>query len=375
MAAPAEHERYARHLVLPGFSAEAQARLSRARVLVVGAGGLGLPVLQYLTAAGVGTLGIVDGDRISLSNLQRQVLYTTEAVGQLKAEFAAQALARLNPEVHFEVWNHYLNAENARAIIRQYDIVLDGSDNFATRYLVNDASVLEGKPLVFGSVFRFEGQVAVFNVREANGQLSGNYRCLFPQPPAPGTVPDCAEGGVLGALPGMVGSVQALEVLKLLTGLGQPLVNQLWQYDALTHKSSILHYTPDPQNPLTGTAPTQTELVDYARWCGVPLPAVEAGWQELTPIEYARWCAEGRTHLLLDVRNGDEYAQDHLGGLLIPLPELAARLGELPREATLVVMCQAGMRSQQAAALLAQSGFSSVFSLAGGLNRWRREQA
>jgi len=369
------NERYARHLVLPGFTAEAQARLAAARVLVVGAGGLGVPVLQYLTAAGVGTLGIVDGDRISLSNLQRQVLYTTEAVGQPKAAFAAQVLAQLNPDVRFEAWNHYLNTQNARALIRPYDMVVDGSDNFATRYLVNDACVLEGKPLVFGSVFRFEGQVAVLNVRQANGQLSGNYRCLFPEPPAPGTVPDCAEGGVLGALPGMVGSVQALEVLKLLTGLGLPLVNQLWQYDALTHKSSILRYTPDPNNPLTGTNPTQTELVDYAQWCGTPLPSERTGWSELSPAEYARWRKAGREHFLLDVRNADEYAQDHLGGRLIPLAELADRLAEVPKTAEVVVMCQAGMRSQQAAGLLAQAGFSSVFSLAGGLNRWRREMA
>ncbi len=263
----AELARYHRHLALPGFGQAAQQKLKDTRVLVVGVGGLGAPLLSYLVAAGVGTVGLVDFDVVDASNLHRQVLFTEDDVGRTKVEVAAERLRRQNPHVQLQIHNTKLTSDNALAIIREYDIVADGSDNFATRYLVNDACVLLGKVNVYAAIFRFEGQVAVFNYPNDRGERSPNYRDLFPQPPLPGTVPSCAEGGVLGVLPGIVGSLQANEVIKVITGLGEPLVGRLFLFDALSLETRTLTIEKHPDNPLTGTHPTQTSLIDYVQFC------------------------------------------------------------------------------------------------------------
>ena len=357
--------RYARHLALPDFTPDHQHRLAVARVLVIGAGGLGCPCLLYLAAAGVGCLRIADPDRVTLSNLQRQTLYATADIGRRKVEAARERLMALNPEVHVEARPVAFTAETAFDLLAGCDLVIDGSDNFATRYVANDAAVLAGVPLVFGSVFRYEGQVAVFHARRADGSRSPNYRDLFPEPPPAGTVPDCAEGGVLGVLPGLVGTLQALEALKLLTGLGEPLDGRLWSFDARSFTALTLRIAPDPANPLTGEVPRQRDLIDYAAFCGLP-----AAVPEIDPVELAAWQAAGTDFDLVDVREAHEYAAANLGGRLLPLSELADRWAELDPSRCIVVHCQRGGRSQQAAALLRERGFADVWNLAGGLESW-----
>jgi len=365
----AELERYSRHLILPEVGLEGQTKLKAARVLVIGSGGLGSPLLLYLAAAGVGHIGVVDFDRIEDTNLQRQVLFDSRDIGRPKAEAAAARLRALNPHIHVEPLCERFTSANARALVRSYDLVADGTDNFATRYLVNDACVLEGKPNVYASIYRFEGQVSVFNALLPDGTRGPNYRDLFPSPPPPGLVPSCAEGGVLGVLPGIVGSLQALEVIKILAGIGEPLIGRLYLFNAADFTSRTLRVRPRPDNPLTGTSPTLTELIDYAAFCAGP---PERPVRELSPAEYLRWQKEGRPHVLIDVREPQEFATDHLGGTLIPLATVLEKAHTLPRDADVVVHCKGGIRSARAIRdLETVHGFTNLYNLTGGIVAYR----
>jgi adenylyltransferase/sulfurtransferase len=364
---PPELLRYSRHLVLPEVGLAGQRRLKAARVLLVGAGGLGSPAALYLAAAGVGTIGLAEFDALDVTNLQRQVLHGTSWVGRPKLESARARLAELNPHVTLEPVPERLTSANAREIVRRYDIVLDGSDNFPTRYLVNDACVLEGKPLVYGSIFRFEGQVSLFHPPEAPC-----YRCLFAEPPPPGLVPNCAEGGVLGVLPGIIGSLQALEALKWILGVGQSLAGRLLLFDALKLEFRELALSRDPACPVCGEHPTVTELIDYEAFCGLA-PATEAD-AEVSAPEVAQALKAGEPPLLVDVREPWEWDLVHLDGALhVPLRELPARLAELDTRREIVTLCHHGMRSLQARDLLRGAGFSRVRSLAGGIDAWATE--
>jgi adenylyltransferase/sulfurtransferase len=363
-----QYERYKRHLVLPEFGADAQQKLLASRVLLIGAGGLGCPLAQYLAAAGVGTLGLVDFDVVDASNLQRQVLYATRDVGRPKAEVARERILGLNPDVKVDVHQVRLTADNALAILGDYDVVVDGTDNFPTRYLSNDACVLLGKPNVHGSIFRFEGQATVFDARRGPC-----YRCLFPEPPPPGAVPSCAEGGVLGVLPGIVALIQATETIKLLTGIGEPLIGRLLQYDALEMRFEEFRLRKDPACPVCGESPTVTELIDYDGFCGVPRHEGEPAVREKSAVEVAALRARGDEHLLLDVREPAEWEAARIeGARLVPLGELPARLGELEdwRHRRVVVHCRSGARSAKAVKLLQQHGFTDVWNLAGGIQAW-----
>ncbi|HMY37322.1 MAG TPA: molybdopterin-synthase adenylyltransferase MoeB, partial [bacterium] len=313
-----ELARYNRHLILKEFGLEGQQKLKSAKVLVIGAGGLGAPCLLYLTAAGVGTIGIVDFDTVDASNLQRQVLYTVDDVGKPKADTAAHRLKQLNPSVHFNTHREKLTSANALDIIRSYDIIADGSDNFQTRYLVNDACVLLNKPLIYASIFQFEGQVSVFNYTDPSGTLGPNYRDLFPTPPPPGMVPSCAEGGVLGVLPGIIGSMQASEAIKVITGIGTPLSGKLFLWNALTFESRTMKFKRDPANPINGLQQTITALIDYEVFCGISEPEKQTGG-EISPAELKHWIDTGKDFQLIDVRESFEYGICNLGGTLIPL--------------------------------------------------------
>jgi adenylyltransferase/sulfurtransferase len=359
--------RYSRHLLLPEVGVPGQERLGASRVLLLGAGGLGSPAALYLAAAGVGTIGLVDFDAVDVTNLQRQVLHGTAMIGRPKLESARERIADLNPHVHVERHDGRLTSENARGIIAGYDVVVDGSDNFPTRYLVNDACVLERKPLIYGSIFRFDGQVSVFDA-----ERGPCYRCLYPEPPPPGLVPSCAEGGVLGVLPGIIGSMQALEAIKLLLGIGESLVGRLVLFDALRFRMRELALRKDPACPVCGTSPTVTELIDYEAFCGVaagPEPETEVQVRELF-----RELAGASPPLLLDVREPHEWEIAHVDGAqLIPLGELPARLGEVDPHQAIVTYCHRGVRSQRAREILAGAGFRGVRSLAGGIDAWARE--
>ncbi|HEV8629679.1 MAG TPA: molybdopterin-synthase adenylyltransferase MoeB, partial [Thermoanaerobaculia bacterium] len=372
---------YGRHLVIPEVGPEGQQRLKAARVLLVGAGGLGSPLALYLAAAGVGRLGLVDFDRVEASNLQRQLLFGEADLGRDKVAAAAARLHEVNP--HVEVVPHALRltAANALELLRDYEVVADGSDNFATRYLVNDACVLLGKPDVWGAVQRFEGQLAVFWA--ARGPC---YRCLFPEPPPAGVVPSCAEAGVLGVLPGIVGALQAAEVLKLLLGIGEPAVGRLLVFDALRLRFRELALRKDPQCPVCSARPTQRGLVDYPELCGDGPPAAEVrvmegrsfeeaweGW-EVDPMELQRWRQEGRDLQLIDVRQPVEHTIGSIAGAtLIPLAELPRRVGELDPARPVVVHCHHGPRSLHATQWLREQGFPRVLSLAGGIEAWSRD--
>lgn len=352
----AERTRYSRHLLLPEVGSAGQQKLKAARVLVVGCGGLGCPVLQYLAAAGVGTLGLLDCDVVDESNLQRQVLYATADVGRPKTAAAAEKLQAQNPFIELRPQQQQLTAANALALFADYDLVVDCSDNFATRYLVNDACVLLGKPLVFGAIFKFEGQVSVFNYQ--NGPT---YRCLFPQPPAPGEAPSCAEIGVLGVLPGLVGTLQAAEALKIILELGEVLSGRLLVVDALSMRFQTVRFRAITANQqLSALAP------DYAAFCGEALPAA-APVPEISADELKAWQQSGRPLQVLDVREPHEYARRSIGGLLIPLAQLPQQLGQLQAAVPVVVHCASGRRSQQAARLLLSQGFAEVYSLRNGL--------
>ncbi|MGP8109754.1 MAG: molybdopterin-synthase adenylyltransferase MoeB [Thermoplasmata archaeon] len=362
-----ELKRYSRHLLLPEVGVRGQRALRRAKVLLVGTGGLGAPAALYLAAAGVGELGLVDFDSVELSNLQRQVLYSTDDVGRPKLEAAKERLERLNPGVRVVRHEKRLDSGNALEILRPYDVVLDGTDNFPTRYLVNDACVLLGKPNVYGSIYRFEGQVSVFDARRGPC-----YRCLYPEPPPPDLVPSCAEAGVLGVLPGVVGALQATEAMKLLLGVGEPLVGRLLLYDALEMRFRELTLRKNPDCVLCSPHATQHELIDYPAFCGVPEPgAATEGVPEVTPEELRDALASADPPLLVDVREPEEWAISTIAGSLeIPKADLPERVDELTRARSVVVYCRSGGRSADATRTLLGLGFTNVRSLKGGINAW-----
>ena len=359
-----ELQRYSRHLIMPEVTRDGQCRLKAARVLCIGAGGLGSPAALYLAAAGVGTLGIVDFDEVDLSNLQRQILHGTKDIGRGKLESAQDRLCDINPEIEIGLHQCRFSSENASEIVSKYDIVVDGSDNFATRYLSNDVCVFEHKPNVYGSVFRFEGQTTVFAPH-----LGGPcYRCLFPEPPPPDTVPNCAQAGVLGVLPGIIGMLQAIEAIKLIVGIGEPLIGRLLHFDALKVKFRELNLRRDAQCPVCGENPTIFSPIDYDQFCGLredeTIPAMSA--HELKRKKDAREAFE-----LIDVREPFEYEIARIdGSKLIPLGEIAERADELQREQTIVIHCHSGGRSAEAVRLLEQRGFTNVYNLEGGIDAW-----
>jgi len=377
---PDELQRYARHLSLPEVGIEGQEKLKKARVLLVGAGGLGSPVALYLAAAGVGTLGIVDFDRVDVTNLQRQVLHSTGDVGRPKTESARVRLHGVNPHVDVRTYDEALTSENALDIIRRYDIVVDGTDNFQTRYLTNDACVILGKPNVYGSIFRFEGQASVFAT--ADGPC---YRCLFREPPPPGLVPSCAEGGVFGVLPGLVGMVQATETVKLILGVGEPLVGRLLLVDALRMSFRTIQLRKDPECPACGTREI-TELIDYEEFCGLGRGATNGshaasdddewgdGVREMSVTELAAKLASGDEFELIDVREPYEHAIARIPrARLIPMRTLAASVGSLDPTREVVLLCHHGMRSAAAADFLHEQGFQRVWNLTGGIDAWSEE--
>jgi molybdopterin/thiamine biosynthesis adenylyltransferase/rhodanese-related sulfurtransferase len=358
--------RYSRHLILPHVELDGQRRLKAARVLVVGAGGLGSPVALYLAAAGVGTIGLVDFDVVDVTNLQRQLLHGTSDVGRTKLHSARDRLHEVNPHVQVELHETRLTSANALEILGGYDVVVDGTDNFATRYLVNDACVLLGKPNVYGSIFRFEGQASVFS--RPDGPC---YRCLFPEPPPPDAVPSCAEGGVLGVLPGMIGTIQAAEAIKLVLGVGRSLAGRLLLLDALTMEHRSVRLRKDPACPACGTR-TITELIDYEEFCGVDAPAASTSDEvvEITPKELAERLRGGEVDLI-DVREPREWEIARLpGARLLPLGQLARSMAALDGAREIVVMCRSGQRGATAARQLQAAGFRKVSNLAGGLLRW-----
>ena len=365
--------RYSRHLILPEVGMEGQRRLKAARVLCVGTGGLGSPLALYLTAAGIGTLGLVDFDVVDSSNLQRQIIHSTKDIGRKKLDSAEEKLKALNPAINIVKHETMLTSANALDILKDYDIVADGTDNFPTRYLVNDACVLLGKPNAYGSIFRFEGQASVFATKEGPC-----YRCLYPEPPPPGLVPSCAEGGVLGILPGLVGVIQATEVIKLILGKGAPLIGRLLLVDALNMRFRELKLRKNPECPVCGTNPTVTKLIDYDHFCGiVPETPQEKnmknGIPQITVKEFKARRDSGEDIFLLDVREPYEYQIAQIGGTLIPQNDVPNRLAEIPRDREIVVQCRSGARSQRIAELLKQSGYTQVVNLAGGILAWADE--
>ncbi len=357
--------RYSRHLILPDVGVEGQRKLKAARVLLVGAGGLGSPAALYLAAAGVGTIGLVDFDVVDKTNLQRQILHGTSAVGTPKLDSARARIQDLNPNVQVETFETRLTSENALAIIREFDIVADGTDNFPTRYLVNDACVLLGKPNVYGSIFRFEGQASVFYAK-----AGPCYRCLYAEPPPPGLVPSCAEGGVLGVLPGIIGSIQAMETIKLIVGAGEPLIGRLLLFDALRLEFRELKLEKDPDCPVCGRHPTVTELIDYEAFCGIGAEPPYDG-VEVTANDLKGELNAGKPIVIVDVREPHEYEIARIdGAVLIPLGELPARLHELDDHADIVTHCHHGARSLKALEILKAAGFAKVRSLRGGIDAW-----
>ena len=363
--------RYSRHLIIPEVGVEGQQKLKAAKVLLVGAGGLGAPLGLYLSAAGIGRIGIVDFDVVDFTNLQRQVIHSTRDVGRKKIDSAAEKMQAINPNVAVVKHETALSSDNALGILKDYDLVVDGTDNFPTRYLVNDACVLLGKPNVYGSIFRFEGQATVFAYRDGPC-----YRCLYPEPPPPGLVPSCAEGGVLGILPGTIGLTQATETVKLILGIGEPLVGRLLLYDALGMRFRELKLRKNPECPVCGEHPTITRLIDYHQFCGVPAPnapardnQVNEGEIEVTEVKAKM--DRGESFVLLDVREPHEYKIASISGSkLIPLGEVSRRLGELDPKADIVVHCKSGMRSAKACAILRQAGFEQVRNMKGGILAW-----
>jgi sulfur-carrier protein adenylyltransferase/sulfurtransferase len=365
--------RYSRHLILPEVGMEGQRRLKAARVLCVGTGGLGSPLAFYLAAAGVGTLGLVDFDVVDASNLQRQIIHSTKDIGRKKLDSAEEKLVALNPALNVVKHETMLSSANALDILKDYDIVADGTDNFPTRYLVNDACVLLGKPNVYGSIFRFEGQASVFAT-----ETGPCYRCLYPEPPPPGLVPSCAEGGVLGILPGLVGMIQATEAIKLILGKGESLAGRLLLVDALNMKFRELKLRKNPECPVCGDHPTVTKLIDYQQFCGI-VPetkqeqAVKNGIPQLTVKELKQRIDAGEDVFVLDVREPYEYQIANIGAKLIPQNDVPKRLSEIDRDREIVVQCRSGQRSQRIAEYLAQQGYGNVKNLAGGILAWADE--
>jgi molybdopterin/thiamine biosynthesis adenylyltransferase/rhodanese-related sulfurtransferase len=375
--------RYSRHLIMPEVGMEGQLKLKAARVLCIGAGGLGSPLAMYLAAAGVGTLGLVDFDVVDFTNLQRQIIHSTADVGRKKLDSAEETIKGINPFVEVRKFETQLTSSNALELFRQFDVIVDGTDNFPTRYLVNDACVLTQKPNVYGSIFRFEGQASVFATKDGPC-----YRCLYPEPPPPGLVPSCAEGGVLGILPGLIGVIQATEAIKIITSRGDLLVGRLLLVDALAMKFRELKLRKNPDCPVCGTHPTVTKLIDYQQFCGIapdvaqanvartpssanaPSSAASAASGEISPEELKRRLDAKEDLFILDVREPHEYQISNLGGYLIPLNDLPRRVNELDTSRTIVAHCKMGGRSAKAAEFLRQAGFKNVLNLTGGINAW-----
>src|SRR5437667_4686389 len=365
-----EFKRYSRHLIMPEVGVDGQRKLKAARVLCIGAGGLGSPVAMYLAAAGVGTLGMVDFDVVDFNNLQRQILHGTPDVGRSNLASAKDRLNAINPEVKIETHETALSSQNALDLFQPYDIIVDGTDNFPTRYLVNDACVLLGKPNAYGSIFRFEGQASVFGTKEGPC-----YRCLYPEPPPPGLVPSCAEGGVLGVLPGVVGTIQAMETIKLILGIGEPLVGRFLIFDALRMKFRELKLKKDPDCPVCGTHPTVTHLIDYEQFCGItpaaPEPVTVNNATEITSVELKQRLDRGDKLTIIDVREPNEYQINRIpGSSLIPLGDIPRRYAELDPADEIVVHCKSGGRSAKAADFLRSAGFKNVLNLKGGILDW-----
>ena len=365
-----EIHRYSRHLLIPDVGLEGQKKLKAASVLIVGTGGLGSPVALYLAAAGVGRIGLVDYDVVDFSNLQRQVIHGESRLGDLKVESARERMLDINPEIQVDVYNEVINSENAFRIAEPYDIIVDGTDNFPTRYLINDLCVLTGKPNVYGSIFRFDGQASVFDA-----ESGPCYRCLFPEPPPPGLVPSCAEGGVLGVLPGTIGSIQATETLKIILGIGETLVGRLLLYDALDLSFQTVKLHKNPECKVCGEHPEITGLIDYEAFCGVPAHDHDEGsagdeW-DITASQLSSRLKDDPGLRLIDVREPHEREISNLeGSELIPLGQFAARLNELDSAEELVIFCKAGTRSTRALEILASAGFKKVKNLKGGINAW-----
>jgi sulfur-carrier protein adenylyltransferase/sulfurtransferase len=367
-----EIKRYSRHLIMPEVGMDGQRKLKAGSVLCIGAGGLGSPAAMYLAAAGVGTIGIVDFDVVDFSNLQRQIIHGTPDVGRSKLASAKDRINAINPHVKVNTYEELLSSENALRLFDPYDVILDGTDNFPTRYLVNDACVLLGKPNTYGSIFRFEGQASVFATK--NGPC---YRCLYPEPPPPGLVPSCAEGGVLGVLPGVIGVIQATEALKLIAGIGEPLVGRFLIYDALRMRFRELKLKKDPDCPVCGTHPTVTKLIDYEEFCGVHPAAAEtavtagASATEITSTELKARLDRGDKLTIVDVREPNEYQINRIAGsVLIPLGEIPRRYAELNKDDELIMQCKSGARSGKAADFLRSVGFTKVLNLKGGILDW-----
>jgi adenylyltransferase/sulfurtransferase len=362
--------RYSRHLIMPEVGMAGQEKLKAASILLIGAGGLGSPLAMYLSAAGVGKLGLVDFDVVDHSNLHRQVIHATGNVGIPKVESAKQRIAQINPNVEVVTYNHPINRDNVLGILQGYDIVIDGTDNFPTRYLVNDAAVMLGKANIYGSIFRFDGQVTVFDPKRGGPC----YRCLYPEPPPPGMVPSCAEGGVLGVLPGTVGLLQATEAVKLIIGNGKPLLGRLLLFNALDMSFRELKVRRDPSCPLCGEHPTITELIDYEQFCGMGRgneEAFEAAGAEIDAITLKEWQDAKKKFVLIDVREPQEFEIAAIpGAKLIPLSQIAARVSELDTADEIVLQCHHGSRSARAQAALAKFGFKKTYNLAGGIDAW-----
>ena len=366
-----EIARYSRHLIMPEVGMEGQLKLARAQVLMIGAGGLGAPLGLYLAAAGVGRLGIVDFDVVDFTNLQRQITFSTSDVGRPKIEAAKERLAGLNPGIRIDTYETRLTSDNALDLFRDYDIIVDGTDNFPTRYLVNDACVLLGKPNVYGSIFRFEGQATVFNY-----PAGPCYRCLYPEPPPPGLVPSCAEGGVLGVLPGIVGAIQAMETIKLILKTGEPLAGRLLIFDALAMRFRELRLRKNPACPICGEHRTIDKLIDYEEFCGIrgeEAVPVTNGIPEMTPRELKTRLDRGDELYILDVREPHEYQICNLRGNLIPLGQLPNRVNELDSSREIVAHCRSGKRSADAVEFLRKAGFQKVWNLKGGILAWSDE--
>lgn len=368
-----EYLRYSRHLLVPEVGLEGQRKLKAAAVLIIGTGGLGSPSALYLAAAGIGRIGLVDYDVVDRTNLQRQILHGTSTVGELKVESARARLTDLNPDIQVDIYNQVFTSANAKEIAAPYDLIIDGSDNFPTRYLTNDLCVLTGKPNVYGSVYRFEGQVSVFDARRGPC-----YRCLFPEPPPPGLIPSCAESGVLGILPGTIGTLQATEALKLILGTGEPLIGRLVLYNALDMSFEYVRLHKNPACKVCGEHPSVTELIDYEAFCGVPGREVETGsagqeW-DITPEELESRLKSGTPLTLVDVREPHELEISHIDGTFnIPLGQLAMRSAELSNQDEIVLICKAGVRSTRALHILLGAGFRKLHNLQGGMNAWARE--
>lgn len=365
--------RYSRHLLIPEVGMDGQRKLKAASILVIGTGGLGSPVALYLAAAGVGRIGLVDFDQVDSSNLQRQVIHGTSGIGMLKVESARQRMLDINPDIQVDIYNEAFTSANARRIAQNYDLIIDGTDNFPTRYLTNDLCVLTGKPNVYGSIFRFDGQVSVFDAKRGPC-----YRCLFPEPPPPGLVPSCAEGGVLGVLPGTIGTLQATEALKLILGIGEPLIGRLLLYNALDLSFEFVKLRKNPHCKVCGPNPEVTDLIDYHEFCGLPGQGHEAGaagadW-DITATQLAQRLKKNEPLVLIDVREPHETQISNLPySTLMPLGHLASRLAELNSADEMIIFCKSGTRSVRALELLVSAGFRKVKNLKGGINAWANE--